>query len=152
MKIHTCPTCTNAIQCNGQNDNRKQFCFFKAFDQTENTFGGLHVPINCFLDYIERCIFQKLFNCHNGLDYWKKCDEYPFKFVQKLFLRLCIYYGLKFVNHELSNTKKMNRKKLKVAHLTLTSLKYIFYYKTGVKSNVDGNHTQVKLLRCCYTE
>jgi hypothetical protein len=108
----------------------------------------------------ERCIFQKLFNCHNGLDCWKRCDEFPF--VQKLFLRLCIYYGLKFVNHELSNTKKKNRKKWKVAHLTLTPLKYIFYtkvhkswtvrYKTGVKSNVDGNHTQVKLLRCCYTE
>jgi hypothetical protein len=28
------------------------FCFFKAFDQTENTFGGLHAPTNCFLDYI----------------------------------------------------------------------------------------------------
>ena len=33
-------------------DDRKQFCFFKAFDQTENTFEGLHVPTNCFLDYI----------------------------------------------------------------------------------------------------
>jgi hypothetical protein len=59
MKIHTCPTCTNAIQCNGHDDNRKQFCFFKAFDQTENTFGGLHVPINCFLNYIMKDVFFK---------------------------------------------------------------------------------------------
>jgi hypothetical protein len=53
------------------------------------------------------------------------------KFVQKLFLRLRIYYGLKFVNHELSNTKKKNRNKLKVAHLTLTPLKlYLLHQST----------------------
>jgi hypothetical protein len=37
--------------------------------------------------------------------------------IQKLFLRLCIYYSLKFANRDFSNTKKKNRKYLKVAHL-----------------------------------
>jgi hypothetical protein len=36
--------------------------FLKAFDQTENTFGGLHVPINSFLDYIMKDVFFKNFS------------------------------------------------------------------------------------------
>ena len=66
MKIHTCPTCASAIQCNDLDDNRKLFCFFKAFDQTENTFGGLHAPTNCFLDYIMKLedVVFKNFSVH----------------------------------------------------------------------------------------
>jgi hypothetical protein len=52
MKIHTCPTCTEAIQCKNLDDNRKLFCYFKAYDDTADTFGGLHAPTNCFLEYI----------------------------------------------------------------------------------------------------
>ena len=51
-KIHSCPTCRNAIQCDDLDDKRKLFCFFQAFDQAETTFGGLHAPTNYFLDYI----------------------------------------------------------------------------------------------------
>jgi hypothetical protein len=134
MKIHTCPTCTNAIQCNELDNNRKLFCFFKAFDQTENTFGGLHAPTNCFLDYImklEDVFFKNFSICTKSLTVgkdilmllkkipipFKCCDEFPLEFVQKLFLRVRIYYSLKFANRELSSTKKKNRKYLKVAHL-----------------------------------
>ena len=73
-------------------DDRKQFCFFKAFDQTENTFEGLQVPTNYFLDYI------------------MKDTKIVFEVVHLL------RNSLKFSNRELSNTKK-NRKYLKVAHL-----------------------------------
>ena len=48
---------------------------------------------------------------------FKCCDEFPLEFMRKLFLRLRIYYCLKFANRELSSTKKKNRKYLKVAHL-----------------------------------
>ena len=134
MKIHNCPTCTNAIQCNDLDDNRELFCFFKAFDQAENTFGGLHAPTNCFLEYIMKLedAFFKNFSIYTksltvGKDIllllnqiplpFKCCDEFPQEFMQKLFLRLRIYYSLKFANRELSSTKKKNRKYLKVAHL-----------------------------------
>jgi hypothetical protein len=134
MTFHTCPTCTNAIQCNELDDNRKLFCFFKAFDQTENTFGGLHAPTNCFLDYImklEDVFFKNFSICTKSLTVgkdilmllkkipipFKCCDEFPLEFVQKLFLRVRIYYSLKFANRDLSSTKKKNRKYLKVAHL-----------------------------------
>jgi hypothetical protein len=134
MKIHTCPICTNAIQCNELDDNRKLFCFFKAFDQTENTFGGLHAPTNCFLDYItklEDVFFKNVSICTKSLTVgkdvlmllekihmpFKCCDEFPLEFAQKLFLRVRIYYSLKFANGELSSTKKKNRKYLKGAHL-----------------------------------
>jgi hypothetical protein len=96
-----------------------------------------------------------------GLTVGKDVMNFHWNLYKNCFWGCAFTTGLKFVNHELSNTKK-KRKKLKVAHLTLTPLKYILYtkvhknwtvrYKTGVKSNVGGNHTQVKLLRCCYTE
>jgi hypothetical protein len=134
MKIHTYLTCTNAIQCNELDDNRKLFCYFKAFDQTENTFEGLHAPTNCFLDYImklEDVFFKNFSICTKSLTVgkdilmllkkipipFKCCDEFPLEFVQKLFLRVRICYSLKFANRELSSTKKKNRKYLKVAHL-----------------------------------
>lgn len=94
MKIHTCPTCTNAIQCNDLGDNRKLFCFFKAFDQTKNTFG--------FLDYIAKLedIFFKKFSIYTKsltvgkdiLTLLKKlsvpfecCDEFPLEFPKIVF-------------------------------------------------------------------
>ena len=134
QKIHSCPTCRNAIQCDDLDDNRKRFCFFKAFDQAETTFGGLHAPTNDFLDYIMKLedVFFENFSIYTksltvGKDIlmllnkiplpFKCCDEFPLEFIRKLFLRLRIYYSLKFANRELSSTKKKNRKYLKVAHL-----------------------------------
>ena len=93
---------------NGLDDNRKQFCFFKALDQTENTFGGLHVPTNCFLDYIIKdVLFQKTSIFTKNLTVGKNVMNFNF---QKLFLRLCIYNSLKFANLALSNTKKEEQK------------------------------------------
>ena len=121
IQIHNCPMCTNAIQCYDLDDNRKLLCFFKAFEQTENTFGGLHAPTNCFLDYVMKMedVFFKNFSVYTksltvGKDIltllntvplsFKCCDEFPLEFLQKLFLRLRIYYSLKFANREFSNT------------------------------------------------
>ena len=134
IQIHNCSRCTSAIQCNDLDDNRKLLCFFKAFEQTENTFGGLHAPTNCFLDYVMKLedVFFKNFSIYTksltvGKDIlmllnrvplpFKCCDEFPLEFLQKLFLRLRIYYSLKFANREFANTKKKNRKYLKVAQL-----------------------------------
>ena len=134
MKIHTCPTCTDAVQCKNLDDNRKLFCYFKAFDQTQDSFEGLHAPTNCFLDYVIQLedTFFKHFSIYNKslsvgasiLKLLKKipvpfqcCDKFPLDFLQKLFLRLRIYYSLKFANRDLSSTKKKDRKYIKVAHL-----------------------------------
>ena len=42
------------------------------------------------------------------------CEKFPKVFMQKLFLRMRIYYALKFANREF---KKKNRKYIKVTHL-----------------------------------
>ena len=134
MKIHTCSTCTDAVQCKSLDDNRKLFCYFKAFDQGRDSFGGLHAPINCFLDYVIQLedTFFKHFSVYNKtlsvganiLKLLKKipvpfqcCDKFPVDYLQKPFLRLRIYYSLKFANRDLSSTMKKNRKYIKVAHL-----------------------------------
>ena len=98
QKIHSCPTCRNAIQCDDLDDNRKLFCFFKAFDQAETTFGGLHAPTNDFLDYIMKLedVFFENFSIYTksltvGKDIlmllnkiplpFKCCDEFPLEFI-----------------------------------------------------------------------
>ena len=45
------------------------------------------------------------------------CEKFPKVFMQKLFLRMRIYYALKFANQEFKQTKKKNRKYIKVTHL-----------------------------------
>ena len=45
------------------------------------------------------------------------CEKFPKVFMQKLFLRMNIYYALKFANREFKQTKKKNRKYIKVTHL-----------------------------------
>ena len=101
MKIHTCPTCTDAVQCKNLDDNRKLFCYFKAFDQTQDSFGGLHAPTHCFLDYVIQLedTFFKHFSVYN----------------KSLSVGASILKLLK--NRDLSSTKKKDRKYIKVAHL-----------------------------------
>lgn len=33
-------------------DKRKLLCYFKAFDEGESSFGGLHAPTSGYLDYV----------------------------------------------------------------------------------------------------
>lgn len=45
------------------------------------------------------------------------CEEFSLDYLQKLFLRMRIYYSLKFANRDLSATKRKDRKYIKVTHL-----------------------------------
>ncbi len=87
-------------------------CFFKSCGQAEDAFGGLHAPISCFLQYVDQLgdtFFQKFLIYTKissvGSDILKvikkitvpfQCcsDNFPHDYLQKLFLRLCIYYSL----------------------------------------------------------
>ena len=136
LKQHTCQTCKEKLTSNTLDDNRKMFCFFKAYDADKTVFGGLHAPSISFLDFVTRMedafvanfsIFSKsmcigkhlLTKLENVAVSFEKCEDFPLDYLRKLFLRMRIYYCLKFANRDFSATKskRKDRKYIKVAHL-----------------------------------
>ena len=132
FKIHSCTNCKQVLVSNNLDDDRKQFCFFKAYK--EPNFGGLNVPSTCYLEYIIKLedAFVKCFsvtteNSNVGANVLKiiqritvpfsACPQFPMENLQKLFVRMRIYYSIKFANREFSSTKKKSRKYIKVKHL-----------------------------------
>ena len=132
---HSCSTCKEAQESIDLDGNNKHLCYFKAYDQDKSQIGGLHAPSASFLKYIVEleAIFFKNFSIFTksssvGADIlkllkkepvpFKYCEEFPLAYLQKLFLRMRIYYSLKFANRDLRTTKnKKDRKYMKVAHL-----------------------------------
>ena len=132
---HSCSTCKEAQESIDLDGNNKLLCYFKAYDQDKSQIGGLHAPSASFLKYIVEleAIFFKNFSIFTksssvGGDIlkllkkepvpFKYCEEFPLVYLQKLFLRMRIYYSLKFANRDLRTTKnKKDRKYMKVAHL-----------------------------------
>ena len=132
FKIHSCINCKEVLVSNNLDDNRKQFCFFKAYK--EPNFGGLNVPSSCYLEYIIKLedAFVKSFsvttkNSNVGANILKvieripvpfqACAQFPLAYLQKLFVRMRIYYSIKFANRQFTYTKKKSRKYIKVKHL-----------------------------------
>ena len=54
LKRHTCQVFKDKLISNTLDDNRKLFCFLKAYDTNKSTFGGLHVPSMSFLDFVTK--------------------------------------------------------------------------------------------------
>ena len=131
LKIHSCAKCKEALTSANLEDNRKLLCLFKSYSQ--EGFGGLNVPSSGYLEYIIHLEdhFVKHFTVTTkqqkvGASILKilkttpvpfqSCPGFPLEFLLKLFLRMRIYYNIKFANREFSSNKK-SRKYIKVAHL-----------------------------------
>lgn len=133
FKKHDCSSCKQSLVTDNLNDNRNLLNFFKAYE-SEKKFGGLQIPTPPFLKYVELLedTFITNFSIYTKCDGTGKnilsqlqqipipfhsCDEFPNDFLQKLFLRMRIYYGLKFANRKFQSAKKKDRKYIKVSHL-----------------------------------
>ena len=128
LKKHTCQVCKDKLISNTLDDNRKLFCFLKAYDTDKSTFGGLHVPSMSFLDFVTKMedafvanfsVFSKsscigkhlLAKLENVAVSFQMCENFPLDYLRKLFLRMRIYYCLKFANRDLSATKSKSKEK-----------------------------------------
>ena len=131
FKIHSCAKCNEALTSANLEDNRKLLCLFKSYSQ--EGFGGLNVPSSCYLEYIMHLEDHFVKHCTVTTKLQKvgesilkilkstpvpfqSCPEFPLEFLLKLFLRMRIYYSIKFANREFSSNKK-SRKYIKVTHL-----------------------------------
>ncbi len=116
---------------NDELDNSdKLFCYFKGYD-SRKPFGGLTVPTDKFTQYIT-AVEEKIVQLFPAVikkkgvarDLFSQlplftvpCPDFPSELVLRLFLRMRIYYILKFGNRELSSPKSKNRKYFKVQNL-----------------------------------
>lgn len=154
FKLHSCLKCTNALSSTELDDSRKLFCHFKAFDEKKSDLGGLQSPSSPYLEYIIKLedTFIKTFSVYTKsegvgrsiLDTVKSipkefdcCTEFPFEFLQKLFVRMRIYYAIKFANRIFATTKKKDRKYIKVTHLWgLCAYNFLSFIKLNWKQKL----------------
>ena len=132
LKKHECNTCASSLINPTLDSTDKLFCYFKGYESPTKTYGGLTVPNDAFIEYVTK-IENKMVNgfsevmCNEGVSkalarqlslfVVQQCHEFPSKYLLMLFVRVRIYYILKFGNRELSSGKKKNRKYFKVQHL-----------------------------------
>ena len=134
MQQHACPTCAKALINNNLDTPDKLFCYFKAYDESK-PFGGLTIPDVRLVNYckaIEEIFVEALPQIISKPGIGKhlvsilaifslqECPQFPRQYMLKLFVRMRLFYVLKFGNRELAQSKKKgakNRKYFKVSHL-----------------------------------
>lgn len=132
---HNCQTCSKVLSNKNELDSSsKLFCYFKAYDNKKGQYGGLTVPTASLVQYVtsiedhfikefpskmsQTGIGKSLVDALPKLQV-SECKEFPSDYLCQLFVRMRIFYVLKFGNRELSAKKggKKNRKYFKVTHL-----------------------------------
>lgn len=134
LLIHTCDICVKFSKNCEELDDSLLLTHFKAYDRDPSIYGGLRVPNKDFIVFIYKLekIFTSRFNefcnsrevSHKYLKEMKKitfshpCLMFPLLYVIKLFIRLKIFYTVKYTNREMrSNKDKKNRKISILSHL-----------------------------------
>lgn len=137
LDVHSdCDCCENyKAQCEVLDVNTL-LIHYKAYDTTKNIHGALQPPPERFIEYIynlehifktnfedssvEQGISQKLFNIMEGIEFIHPCPDFPKNFILKLFIRMKIFYSMKYTNRDLkynSKDKKNVRKLNIVSHI-----------------------------------
>ncbi|CAH2105527.1 unnamed protein product [Euphydryas editha] len=116
-----------------ETNEKNLYIRLRAYDTSRDRFGGLQAPPDDFVDYIRRLetelmsvftsctgnnIGLKLFQHLSLIEFkTKPCACFPKDFLLKLFIRMRIFYIIKFNNRNFKCSKSRNRKYLSVAHL-----------------------------------
>ena len=129
---HDCETCKGKLVMQELDDSNKLFCFFKAYQSQTGPFGGLLAPSSSFINYVvsledifvellPSVVFKvgvgKLLLTQLPQFSLPECSEFPSLFLLKLFIRMRLYYALKFRNRQLVSGNKKCKKYFKVSHL-----------------------------------
>lgn len=126
LDIHECYKCSSSVQTQILPNNL--LCLYKAYNDTNSKFGSLIAPPINFVDYIENLekIFQNIFKSNStkqgvgvlifdnlkamSHSFILSCKNFPIEFLLKLFVRIRIYFTLKFQNNNFKNVQ--NKRKL----------------------------------------
>ena len=128
---HDCETCKGKLVMQELDDSNKLFCFL-AYQSQTGPFGGLLAPSSSFINYVvsledmfvellPSVVFKvgvgKLLLTQLPQFSLPECSEFPSLFLLKLFIRMRLYYALKFRNRQLVSGNKKCKKYFKVSHL-----------------------------------
>ncbi|CAB3980292.1 Hypothetical predicted protein [Paramuricea clavata] len=120
LEKHRCDICAKCLVNLELDSSTKLFCYFKAYESSTKPFSGLLVPGADFVDYIthlESTFVNELPKSLNKLGIGKhlmgklkefsvpQCSGFPGKYVLKLFVRMRLYYALKFANRDFTQQK-----------------------------------------------
>ena len=129
---HNCQACKDKLVSQELDDSSKLFCYFKAYQSQTGAFGGLLTPVSSFLQYIVSLedmfveVLPSMVYKHGVVKSLlsqlprfslTECPAFPSDFLLKLFIRMRLYYALKFRNIQLVSGKKKCKKYFKVSHL-----------------------------------
>ena len=132
LRKHECNTCASVLINPNLDSSDKLFCYFKGYESPTKTYGGLTIPNDEFIEYVAKIkeqmvngVSKVMGNIRADKDLTRQiplivvqqCSEFPSKYLLKLFVRMRIYYILKFGNRELLVGKRKSRKYFKVQHL-----------------------------------
>ncbi|CAB3981577.1 Transposable element P transposase [Paramuricea clavata] len=134
--VHKCSLCKDATMSQTADSANLLYCYYKNYNESTQS-QGLILPSQHFLDFVLHLedVFVQQFSAYNrsklvGANLLKSlqsvsitfhsCPEFPMDYMLKLFLRMHIYYTIKFENRRLATPTKKGRKSrkyIKVSHL-----------------------------------
>lgn len=127
-----CDICMNFAKHCETLDIENLLIYYKAFDSSKHIYGGLQSPSDDFVRFIfelektfnssfeEICsgqgISHQLLNLMKNIEFHPPCIDFPKPYILKLFIRMKIFYTLKYTNRDLSTLQKdkKNIRKLKI--------------------------------------
>lgn len=123
---HMCEACERILsEKNSDLNILKLYSYFRAYDNTENTFGSLHIPSSLFLQYIKEMhvkffenfsiikksnVVQNFTKIISEIEFSHSCPNFPKNYLIKLYVRVRLFYTLKFINRDLKEQRKHKKK------------------------------------------
>lgn len=115
---HSCDTCTKYNDEKTLQKEAAVFLEFKAYSTSKN-YGGLNLPPINIVEYVKQLetIFVENFNkiscyenvgaklkeLYDNIPFTHPCKEFPHKYFLSLYVRMRIYFTLKFANRDIKN-------------------------------------------------
>lgn len=129
---HSCQICQEYTNLSDLEEKESQFCNLKAYHSDKEHFGGLTVPPKNMVEYItllenkfvdnfndfayQSNIGAKFRNIFSDIPFPHPCKDFPISYFISLYIRVRIYFTLKFVNRDI-RTLKTNKPNSKVTIL-----------------------------------
>lgn len=130
---HYCDVCALLTQKDCDVELLNLYSYFKAYQSTDkDNFGSLYVPSTLFISYIKQLHIKFYENVSNFIakpnvknfvgvlstvEFLHTCPNFPQNYLIKLFVRVRIYYILKFIHRRFRNPNEHNRKISILSHI-----------------------------------
>jgi len=131
---HYCDVCASSAQKDCDVELSNLYSFFKTYKSTEtNNFGSLYISSIVFINYIKELhikfsenfeifigkpnVRNNFLNVLSTVQFCHSCPDFPRNYLIQFYIRIKIFYILKFINRKFRNLKERNRKTIILNHI-----------------------------------